>query len=155
MSEHVPNDTQPTTKCDREDSKRWSISDERKLMEDISNQRFNFFMAFFAAIIAGILQLEKTECLISRGKSQFILLFIGIVIQLMMWCGLDRAWHKLGACLRKLPSDHPFRTINHDVEGCSVRILYSWWIPLFCVSVLMAAIARSLCMWCSNSPCGT
>ena len=119
---------------------KWSISQEREFIENLLNQRFNFFLLFFSIIIAGIIS-AKTQLIL------IIVLLIGFVVCMILMATLIRAQQKLDIILEMLFSDsnHPVAIINEQAKsGFSARKGIGYFIPIFCCIVLGVGVILSI-----------
>jgi len=82
----------------------WSLSDEREFVENLFNQRLNFYLLVFSVVITAIfVTTNKVERLIVIG--------IGIVVCLLLALAVYRACHKLIFLFKLLhrTKGHPIR----------------------------------------------
>ena len=110
-------------------NQNWSMSEERSFMENLLNQRFNFFVVFYSAIIASFLT-------ISNPFHRLLVLSIGLVILILMSKTIRRSQDKLDEILKILYADpnHPAAIINSAVGNSgSKRKLVGITIPLICI----------------------
>ena len=115
----------------------WDMSQERVFMEQLLNLRFNFFMVFFAAVMAG-----------AAGAGQqyerSIILFIGMLLSVLFCLLLARAQWKLNLCLTNLTAvepTHPYCIIDQEANPKKW-----WWLPpYFSVRRLMGYIIPPIC----------
>jgi len=121
------------------------LNDERKFMEDVMNERFNFFLVFIAIIIGGAIT-TRMQILF-----QFILTF-GLLISICIWATIYRAYCKQYLLGRKLFSEyqkHPAKWVDDEAKKgfClfSVRKLIAIYIPLICNIVLFAGVVSAWC----------
>lgn len=124
-----------------EKSPVWDMSQERVFIEQLLNQRFNFFLTIFTLVIAGAI----------NAKQQLhlqIILCLGLAIEFALASLLARSQEKLDLILRDLFSDssHPATIIDARAkpEG-SRRRLVGVWIPRTCCVVLFLAVILALC----------
>ena len=91
----------------KENSNNWSISDERQFMENLFNQRLNFYIVIYSLIITGTLIAEE------KSEKAFIL-GAGIILCSTLGLSLYRACHKLILILNLLhrTKQHPARRIG-------------------------------------------
>lgn len=113
----------------------WDMSQERVFIEQLLNQRFNFFLVVFSLVIAGAI----------NSKQQIhlqIILTIGLTLELSLASLLGRSQEKLDLIIHDLCSDpsHPVTIINSRAEPKgSRRRLVGIWIPRACCAVLFVA----------------
>jgi len=110
----------------------WDMSQERAFLENLMNQRFTFFIVFFCAIVAGVV----------NAKSEFIaklLLTLGSVLTVLFAAIILRSHKKLDLILDDLKTDktHPATVIDRRAGRGSVRWILGWGIPLLCCAVLI------------------
>jgi hypothetical protein len=123
-----------------EKSPVWDISQERSFIENLCNQRFNFFIVFFSVILVGIAN-AKTMIV------QHSILLIGTLIAFLLFLGLCRVYHKLNIIIEIIYEDesHPSTIVNKQAKGFGVRWIYSYAIPILCLLVLFIGIIMSFC----------
>lgn len=115
-------------------SQNWNMSDERAFLENLLNQRFNFFIVLFSAIIASYLTIDS-------DIHKLIILGIGCIILFLMSLIVFRSQRKLDEILKILYEDpmHPTAKINNIVgsKGSKRKIL-GYTIPILCLIILIA-----------------
>lgn len=116
-----------TDPCDR-----WSMSDERAFMENLLCSRFNFFLVFFALVVAAAVSTSE--------ESHFkIVLTLGAAISVPFALTIARAQAKLDLALEHLfnTEGHPTNVLNEECGGISMRRWIGYWIPLACCVALV------------------
>lgn len=128
----------------------WDMSQERVFMEQLLNQRFNFFLVFFSLMIAGAVNSKKQIHL-------QLVLTLGAIICTLLAAVLIRTQVKLDLILTDLFSDpsHPAAIINKSAGNrWSMRRIIGIWIPLLCSAALIiaafAALTGLLCVLQAN-----
>jgi hypothetical protein len=124
----------------------WNMSQERAFMEQIMNQRFNFFLVFFSVICAGALN--------SKSHQHFFVLVLGAVLSFLLAWTIFRAHCKLDWILRFLSSDksHPYTIVNDaHSKRWSARGLIGWFIPIVCTLVLILGACFAYMGWLPDS----
>lgn len=116
----------------------WDMSQERVLMEQLVGQRLNFFLVFFAVIIAGAV----------NAREQFqlqLVLTIGLMVSMVLLAAINRTSARLDVALSILRQDptHPYTIIGDQVGGFSVRFLLWRLLPAFCVALLALGCAAA------------
>lgn len=135
IEKHKPLDTEYRDKT----SPVWDMSQERVFIEQLLNQRFNFFLVIFSLVIAGAI----------NAKQQIhlqIILIIGLCIEILLASLLARSQEKLDLILKDLFSDptHPAAIINTRANKCgSRRRLVGIYIPMLCCFILAIAVLLS------------
>jgi hypothetical protein len=115
----------------------WDLSKERAFMENLLNQRFNFYLLFFSIVVAGALS-ARTQVMLN------LILSIGFIICCLLMATLMRAQQKLDLILERLfeSADHPVAVINRmATAGFSVRKTIGYVIPILCCAVLAVGVA--------------
>lgn len=122
----------------------WDMSQERAFMENLTNQRFNFFLIVFGFVINGAI---NSKIIIF----QKIILIFGTILCLMLALSIYRVHIKLKLILCALKKDntHPVKIIDDELKSetesvkklipvkiRSVRKLIGWQIPLMCTFCL-------------------
>jgi hypothetical protein len=110
----------------------WDMSQERVLMEQNLAQRFNFFLVFFALVVAGALN--------SRTQPHLqIVLTLGTVVASVLAAALSRTAERLDKVLEELRSDpsHPYTIIGRRVGRAVIRRTLWQHLPLFCSGCLL------------------
>jgi hypothetical protein len=105
----------------------WDMSQERAFFENLMNQRFTFFIVFFCAIVAGVV----------NAKSEFtakLLLTLGSILTVLFAAILWRSHKKF----------------DLRAGRGSVRWILGWGIPWFCCAVL---IIGSVLAFTGRLPC--
>jgi hypothetical protein len=110
----------------------WDMSQERAFFENLTNQRFTFFIVFFCAIVAGVV----------NAKSEFtakLLLTLGSILSVFFAAILWRSHKKFDLIFSDLKTDktHPATVIDRRAGRGSVRWILGWGIPWFCCAVLV------------------
>ncbi len=118
----------------------WDMSQERAFMEQLMNQRINFFLITFALIVAGTAN-AKTQILL-----QFILSF-GTILCLLLSISIYRSTTKVAEIFRYIKKDatHPLTIIDKAVGGFSVRGILGYLLPTLCTLFLLALCLLSFC----------
>jgi len=131
----------------------WSMSQERKFIENLLCQRFNFFIVFYSIIIAGSLTSKSQTHLV-------VILTLGSVILTFFATTLFRVQHKLDLILTEIfeiPT-HPATEIKNLAENTETMPWYArfiasgsrrkfigYIIPAFCVfSLILGAVLAVL-----------
>lgn len=117
----------------------WDMSQERAFMENLMNQRFTFFLVFFSAIIAGVVNSKSelaTKLLLGFG-SAMTSLFARI-----LW----RSHKKLCLIFEDLKTDksHPITIIDRRAGRGSVRWILGWGIPWLCCGILIVGFVLAM-----------
>ena len=115
----------------------WDMSQERVISEQLTSQRFNFFVIFFSLVIAGAINAKQQWQLQS-------VLTLGSIFCILLARVLRRTQEKFDLVLEDLFTDptHPATIINKraDPNG-SVRRIISIWIPtIACITLLLGAL---------------
>ena len=122
---------------------KWDMSQERQHMENLVNQRFNFFLIFFSLVIGGAAST-------SRPYFASVILAVGVAVCWMMMGPLARAQSKLDGTLtwiRKRDPTHPYVEIDKMVGECgSKRKWIGFYIPITCCLILTVLFCFSLCI---------
>ncbi|MBN2179653.1 MAG: hypothetical protein JW743_09530 [Deltaproteobacteria bacterium] len=118
-------------------SDSWSMSDERAFMENLLCSRFNFFLVFFALVIAAAVSTSH----VLHFK---IVLTLGAALSIPFALTIARAQAKLNIALddHLLKTEgHPAKILNDKCCGPSVRRWIGYWIPMACcVTLVVGAI---------------
>ena len=117
----------------------WDMSQERAFLENLMNQRFTFFLVFFSAIVAGVVN-AKSE-LVTK-----LLLGFGSVMTVLFAKVLWRSHRKLDLILDDLKTDktHPATIIDRRAGRGSVRWILGWGIPWLCCGILIAGFVLAI-----------
>jgi len=117
--------------ADPEARDKWSMSDERAFMENLVCSRFNFFLVFFALVVAAAVST-------SDGVHFNIVLGLGAAISVPFALTIARAQAKLDLALKHLfaTDGHPAKLLNEQCCGPSMRKWIGYWIPLACCAAL-------------------
>ena len=122
----------------------WDINQERIYLENLLNQRFNFFLVIFVLILGGSASANSQPKLI-------LLLSFGLALCLLMWATVYRVYVKLDIVL-KMCYDHEghflkeiaIRTNKRGIKGLfSVNSLIGIYIPLMCLLMIVVALLLS------------
>jgi len=137
-----PDEVHPklTAKQRDEASPVWDMSQERAFIENLLNQRFNFFLVFFSIVLAGSIN-AKTQTHLQ------IILGLGCVICVLFTMVLRRSQEKLDLILADLWRDesHPSYIIDKSAKKCGSRRRYiGIWIPRFCCAALIIGFILSI-----------
>jgi hypothetical protein len=110
----------------------WDMSDEREFIENLLNQRFNFFLIFYSLVLLAALGAKADSHL------RFIIWFGFFICILLAWT-IWRAQQKVDAALTKhlFKSAHPAHTLNDEVKGPSARWVLGYLIPPLCTLTLL------------------
>lgn len=106
----------------------WDMSQERAFIEQIMNQRFNFFLVFYSVVLAGAVN-SRTQ------QHFFLILLLGSVVTGFLTYSIVRAHRKLGTILDVLFQDesHPATIIDKaHYKLLSVRWVIGGLIPIAC-----------------------
>ena len=115
----------------------WDMSQERLMTEQLVGQRFNFYLVFFAVLVAGA----------TNSKLQLhmqLLLSLGGLISIVFTKALYRTSGRLDVILNILKEDptHPYAIISKAIGGVGVRRTLWRSLPTICtVLVCIAAVA--------------
>ena len=138
------------------------MSQEREHMENLVNQRFNFFLIFFSLVVGGAATCLKFPLVATT------ILGIGTIISWLLWASIARAQFKLDTVFKSLPKQHPaslidlevrFRSLDNQerprwVPKCFVsksqRKLIGYTIPRTCCLVLTCAFVFAFCYCLCN-----
>lgn len=117
----------------------WDMSQERAFLENLMNQRFTFFLVFFSAIVAGVVN-AKSEL------ATKLLLGFGSVMTMLFARVLWRSHKKLDLILDDLKTDitHPATIIDRRAGRGSVRWILGWGIPWLCCGILIAGFVLAM-----------
>ena len=131
----------------------WDFSQERAFMETLAHQRFNFFLLFYAVIVAGALNCSSVSlcaCIVTSG----------VLILILMALGMNLVFRKLRISIEEFlykDESHPARIVHkinqrqnkmhwlwkYFPESFSVRSFYSTYIPAICIlSLVMILFIR-------------
>ena len=90
----------------------WDMSQERAFMEQLMNQRINFFLILFVLIMTGTLNSKKQLFL-------QIILGCGSVLCTILMLGVFRATQKVNKIIKHLKKDdtHPISIIDKEAVG--------------------------------------
>lgn len=136
----LDNASKPLTPRYREEtSPVWDMSQERVFIEQLLNQRFNFFLILFSVTVAGAVNVRSQALLIG-------VLAIGLVIEALLALVLARSQKKLDLILNELKKDkyHPMSVIDGMAGSTgSKRRLIGIWIPRLCCTLLLLALAAA------------
>jgi hypothetical protein len=126
----------------------WDMSQERAFMENLLNQRFNFFLVFSSLVIAGSLNAKEQRHL-------QLVLTVGAVVCSLLMLTLLVAQCKLDIILGLLEGDesHPYGIVKRLAQMPSARRIVGYIIPVLISLVLIVA---SACAWtgCLKVPNG-
>lgn len=116
----------------------WDMSQERAFIENLLNQRFNFFLIFFSITMAGFVNTDNWLV----GQT---ILTLGSVILILIARAIEKSEQKLDLIVGDLCKDisHPIRIINDATGGNfeSRRRLIGIIIPRICyITMLVLAI---------------
>ena len=121
-------------------SRQWDMSQERMFIENLLNQRFNFFLIIFSAVIAGAMN--------AKTLIQFrFVLVIGSVITTLIGITLERSQEKLDIIINELfkEASHPVTVVDKlSRRGGTKRRILGILIPRICCSLLTAIAIFSL-----------
>lgn len=115
----------------------WDMSQERVFIENLLNQRFNFFLVVFSLVLAGAIN-SKIQLHLQ------IVLTLGAVVTTLFAAVIGRSQEKLDLILTDLFSDpsHPAAIIDKRAKkGGSQRRLIGIWIPRICCGLLITGAA--------------
>lgn len=148
MSNDVDDPSEPLSSRYREKtSPVWDMSQERVFIEQLLNQRFNFFLILFSVTIAGAVNVKSQGALVS-------ILAVGFAIEFLMALVLARSQDKLDLILKQFESDdyHPVTIIDRLAREAnktkSRRHIVGMWIPrLCCVLLLVGLLAAATGKW--------
>lgn len=126
-------------------SKNWTYENERQLIEELFNQRINFFILAVSLIITGY---ATTKDLGDR----ILILSLGLVIITILGLSLYRACHKLHIHLyiARKTIGHPEKLANKAASlhrwplSSSVNKLTGITLPVLCVSLLFFTLIIQL-----------
>ena len=107
------------------------MSNERAFMENLLCSRFNFFLVFFALVIAAAVSTKE----VVHFK---IVITLGAVISIPFALTIARAQKKVDIALKQLfrTEGHPVKILNDECGGPSMRKWIGYWIPLVCCAAL-------------------
>lgn len=86
----------------------WTFYDERQFMENLFCTRLNYFFIIFSLILMAAVTVRSNTNLI-------LVLFIGLIIQLLLWFSVNRIYVKLDIVLKilhNLDEHHVFSITN-------------------------------------------
>ncbi len=119
---------------EQNDRNRRELIEERAFIENILNQRFNFFIIFLSLIANAAIMANKTKYFIP-------ILIFGVIICSLLSLPIIRAQKKLDIYLGEFPNDHPVITVNEKanrgVFGFSARRIIGYAIPLIALIFLI------------------
>ena len=136
LERHTPQDAAYRDKT----SPVWDMSQERMFMENLLNQRFNFFLVAFAFVLAAAVN-SKVQLHLQ------LILTLGAAISFLFALVLWRSQRKLDLILKDLFTDpsHPASIINDRAGTGSRRHLIGFVIPPLCCATLTVGAALAWC----------
>lgn len=118
----------------------WTMSDERVLTLTLINQRINFFLVFFSAVVAGTFS--------ARSQLQIdIILSIGVALCWVMTLVIFRTETRLQVVLSHIlqDKDHPYTVSQRSVGmGRRVQPIMGFIVPSACSSLLTVGAILAL-----------
>ncbi len=119
----------------------WDMSQERVFIEQLLNQRFNFFLVIFSLVIAGCFNAKSQPHLLT-------ILIIGAIGTTLLASALARSQEKLDIILEDLSRDpsHPATIINSrsNARGSRRRLIGIWIPRLCCLTLITGALLASV-----------
>ncbi len=114
-------------------SSNWDLNQERVFTESILNQRIQFFLIFFAIIVAGVVLTYSTSKIFV-----LLILFTGAIISWALSLTIFRLYGRVKQILRNLSQSdtHPFAVIGKRTKGKSMGWIVGYFIPVFCSSII-------------------
>jgi hypothetical protein len=129
----------------KENSDDWSMSDEREFIENLFNQRLNFYIVVYSLVITGTLVAKQDQDRVN-------VLLIGIFLCFVLGLSMYRACHKLLLILKLLhrTKQHPVRRSGRFARrydwplSVSINHVTGIWLPLATVLFLIAWLVNVL-----------
>ena len=85
------------------------MDEERKYLEGLLKDRFNFFLVFASLLIAGIVTADPKN--LSPTDRQMALL-AGLLVSVLIWMSVLRTHILVNRALNKLETNHPYKIIT-------------------------------------------
>lgn len=134
----------------------WDMSQERVFIETICNQRFNFFLAFFGASLIG-----ASNAHLPSTRSMLLVISLCICSLLALKIGLTYKRLELIIDYIRQDKTHPEAIITQELEELKNKTIwtrlsekidrdfgmfsvYSFWIPVACLLVLVILLFVSI-----------
>ncbi|MBW2648460.1 MAG: hypothetical protein JRC53_01370 [Deltaproteobacteria bacterium] len=122
----------------------WNLSDERQFIENLFNQRLNFYLVVYSLVIAGAFNAVDPH-------DRALVLAIGIFLCAILALSMYRACHKLLLILKLLhrTNGHPVRLSGKLARkvpwplSVSVNHITGIWFPLSTILILCALLLRT------------
>lgn len=114
--------------------RKWTMSDEREMLEKIVYHRFNFFMVLVTVLATSILRSESMSSLkLALGTG----LFLSILFLFSLW----KNQRRLNAALDYLVEtpDHPVAILDGILGPDSSKGVIGYAIPFTCIVILAVA----------------
>jgi uncharacterized membrane protein YkvI len=114
----------------------WTVEQEQEHMEDVTQRRFNFFLVFYAVVMAAALNTK-------RHDYQLIVLALGAIISILLALTVHRAHSRMVQCMKIIEKDpNHIKTITGKSAALiPVKGLIGWVIPtILWVSLLVLFI---------------
>lgn len=110
------------------------LNQERAFWENQLNQKINFFLLFFALIIAGVVLSKSREFTVT-------VLLVGAVILWFLSLMIMNATRKINIVIKELMKDekYPVALIDSRSRGRIFRIIVGYGLPIFCAVVVTLA----------------
>jgi len=119
----------------------WDISKEREFIENLLNQRFNFFLVFFSLVVAGTIAAESQLFFKT-------ILVLGSIICWLLALTLFRSQKKLDILLKMIFQNIPNHPAKKSDDECmnrgSRRRIIGYIIPTICCVFLSFITLLSL-----------
>ena len=129
----------------KENRDDWSMSDEREFIENLFNQRLNFYIVVYSLVITGTLVAKQDQ-------DRVYVLLIGIFLCFVLGLSMYRSCHKLLLILKLLhrTKQHPVRRSGRLARrydwplSVSINHVTGIWLPLATVLFLIAWLVNIL-----------
>lgn len=130
----------------------WTFYDERQFMENLFCTRLNYFFIIFSLILMAAVTVRSNTNLI-------LVLFIGLIIQLLLWFSVNRIYVKLDIVLKilhNLDEHHVFSITDKCLKkrrhySFSVVSLLGTWLPLLCVIIWFTGLCLAVLGYISSN----
>jgi hypothetical protein len=130
----------------------WTMSEEREFMENLLNQRFNFFLVVYGAVVVGASEADTTF-------ASTTILSVGAMLLMLLLPTIGRAQVKLDCIIEEIRAksaarltgdDHPVVVIDERAKWSktfpkSRRRLVGFYIPGFCCATIYVAAIYMAC----------
>ncbi|WP_374381561.1 hypothetical protein [Dongia sp.] len=130
----------------------WTMSDEREFMENLLNERFNFYLVVYGAVVVSAGTVES-------WFAKMIILIVGAILLALLLLTIGRAQVKLDYIIGELCATktavrlghcHPVAVIDERARHSKTfprgrRRLVGFYIPAFCFVTVYLAAAFASC----------